>query len=837
MVRPIILCLIFIGAIVTFSIMINKENKALTATMPEATLPVVSFVYNDIVINELHGYVAKMDIGTMREVITPIKDENEINLEILAYNNDIKRVGYEIRSLDGEFLLIDDNNLQFIQEGDKVTCSIKLPELLEINEEYSMALSLSMEDRDVYYYARLIKAEGCYVDESLEFALQFHEYTFRDDADTFIPTYMDPATGDATTLDYVDLTCTLNQITWADFGGARLSDPVATIEEIDDSYNIVTLSYVMTNVNEYHEVEYYNVEEYYRLRQATKRMYVLNFERRMNQIFRVENHFIRNNNAIVLGIRNPKIEYMSNDTGDSIAFVQEGELWSYNRVSNMISQVFSFQNMEGIGAKENWDQHDIQIIQIDEAGSVTFAVYGYMNRGVHEGQVGIGVYYYDGIAHTIEEQVFIESNQSYDALKTQMGDLLYVNEQKLLYLMMNDKVYQIDLTTYDVLTKLENVEKGEYAVSESHRFFAWIDHEKSYSSSVIHIADLKIGITFDITEENGKYLRPLGFLGEDFIYGIAQSEMVKKDVVGDLVFPMSTLKIINTYEEKKEVIKEYTPIRGYIEAIRLEEQNIYISLFSESEGQYQTSGEDIIMNRDLEIPNGVTVSTIVTEEKQTQRILTMKQISSEMALTTMMSRHVLLEEVNTVKLDKTEKELYYVYAKGEAMLATSDLSEAIIVANQNLGVVVDENRSYIWKRARSTSRSAFKNILVNEADVSGGSVVKCISAILMHEKNGVSVTEPIAAGQLPKDILQNALSEAFVIELHGCATDELLYFIDQGTPVMAYIGNEEAILLIGYSASYVHYYNPHTGSTESLEIAEADKLFKKGGNHFIVYVK
>ena len=50
----------------------------------------------------------------------------------------------------------------------------------------------------------------------MDFALQFHEYTFRDDANKFIPKYMDAATGDTSTLNYVDLSCTLNQITWAD---------------------------------------------------------------------------------------------------------------------------------------------------------------------------------------------------------------------------------------------------------------------------------------------------------------------------------------------------------------------------------------------------------------------------------------------------------------------------------------------------------------------------------------------------------------------------------------------------------------------------------------------
>ena len=40
------------------------------------------------------------------------------------------------------------------------------------------------------------------------------------------------------------------------------------------------------------ETEYYNVREYFRLRQTESRMYVLNYERTANQIFNSENSFI-----------------------------------------------------------------------------------------------------------------------------------------------------------------------------------------------------------------------------------------------------------------------------------------------------------------------------------------------------------------------------------------------------------------------------------------------------------------------------------------------------------------------------------------------------------------
>lgn len=112
-----------------------------------------------------------------------------------------------------------------------------------------------------------------------------------------------------------------------------------------------------------------------------------------------------------------------------IAFVQQGELWCFDRVNNKIVQVFSFLGAEGINARDNWDQHDIKIARVDEAGSIDFVVYGYMNRGDHEGEVGTAVYHYDGLVHTIEEEIFTRRMFLMKSLKAQMGQLMYVNER------------------------------------------------------------------------------------------------------------------------------------------------------------------------------------------------------------------------------------------------------------------------------------------------------------------------------------------------------------------------------------------------------------------------
>ena len=126
---------------------------------------------------------------------------------------------------------------------------------------------------------------------------------------------------------------------------------------------------------------------------------------------------------IQLGVRGEDVEFASNEKGDIVSFVQGGELWCYNETANQLSRVFSFIGNEGIDGRANYGEHDIRILNIDETGSVDFVVYGYMNCGIHEGKVGICVYHYDSVANTVEEELFIPSDESYQVMKDNLGQL------------------------------------------------------------------------------------------------------------------------------------------------------------------------------------------------------------------------------------------------------------------------------------------------------------------------------------------------------------------------------------------------------------------------------
>ena len=638
-IKPIVLIVVFIAALITFCIITNKGNKDMTTKQADATLPVMSFNLDKIKINTLHGYTTEMDPTKMRDCVIPISDDRKLSLSISTYGMAVDRISYKIRSMDGKRLVADDEISSFSNKDNTIQADISMPNVMDENTEYLLVFTITSGQDNVYYYSRIMQTDGKAAAKVVEFAKKFHDETFIKDDKSFFTTYMETTTGDRNTLAHVDLTSTVSQITWGSMAAAQYTNPVIALKEINDSYDVVTIDYVMSCVDGKGETEYYNVREYFRLRQTESRMYVLNYERTANQIFNSENSFISDSGSVMLGIRSSEAEYRANEAGSVICFVQEGDLYSYDINNGMIIKVFSFRDAEGIDERENWNHHDIKIVSVDEAGSIDFVVYGYMNRGTHEGEVGAGVYHYDGLAHTIDEEAFIPSKTSYEVLKAEMGKMLYLNEKNEFYLMMDDSLYRINLGSMSVKKVVEGLSTGSYCASESNRYFAWVDSANQYSSNTIKVMDLKNGKTFEIKKGNDQYLRPLGFIGEDFIYGQANVADVVSDAAGNTTFPMNGLIILDTSDQSE--LKTYTPSGGYVEKISVDGYTVTIDLIAQNNGVYAEIGQDTIMNREADSKQKIALDTSQSDTKLTVSAISiaggkkpdkLKQLTAQMTI-------------------------------------------------------------------------------------------------------------------------------------------------------------------------------------------------------------
>lgn len=834
-IKAVVLIIIFIAAVLIFGKLTNHNNEDMTTEMEEAKLPVISLYQNDTEMNRLHGYVNEMNAAYMRDTITPIPKDRLLPIVIQTYDTPVDAISYEIRSLDASRLIANAEVASYKEEQGKIHAELEIQNLLEKGTEYLLILRLESGSQSMCYYTRIIEQES-HVEECVDFVLDFHDKTFNKETTGSLATYMEKTTGDNSTLHYVSLNSSLKQLGWADFEGERLAKPIPSVKEITDTYNVIVLDYVVTRVGDNGESEYYNVEEYYRVRYTTNRIYLLNFERVMEQIFRGES-CQPYEQYLPLGIRSGEVEYRTNESATAVAFVQEGELWSYHMQANTLAKVFSFRGYEGIDERENYGEHDIKIAGVDEMGSVDYLVYGYMNRGVHEGEVGLAVYHYDSVSNTNEEQVFIASDKSYQMLKAELGQLMYVNEAGELFLMMNGTVYGVELGTRNVREVVNNLQEGAYAVSNSGRYIAWCEAKKGMGGSVIRVMDLSDMVTTEISAENGTLVKPLGFMEEDFVYGIARESDIFADAVGSVAFPMYQVKIVDVTQEALTELKIYEKTGYYVDGVQIEGSAMYLERMRKSGTDYVPAEGDMIMNRESEAGGAAEIATAVSEEKQTEVLLKFQEVLNEKTPKLLTPKETILLEERVASLpQKGDAGNYYVYVKGEIVASTKNVAEAVKLANETMGVVIDSDQRYIWKRARKTAQPRLSDIAASTEDASAGSIAQCMNVMLQKEGLNMNVQALLESGETPKSVLRNTLKERTVLDLTGCSTDEILYYVSLGTPVFAMTDNDSAVLVVGYDSTGVLLYEPGTDATVRKTLAEADALFANAGNVFFAYL-
>ncbi len=836
-IKAIVFSIVFVAAVFIFEVVTNHTNQDLTTEMEAATLPVVNLYYDDKQINQLFGYTTEMESLYMRDSITPVDVERVLPIRIQTYGYPVDDISYEIRSMDTTRLIADSSVDEYSNQRGVLTADLEIQNILEEGSEYLMILKLEGGEKAVYYYTRIIQPADCYVKESLDFVTYFHNASMSTETSATLATYVEPnAEGDNSTLHKVNIHSTLKQISWADFAGKQFGTPNISLKEINTSYNVIELSYIMTTQGDNGQLEYYNTTESYRVRNTNERMYLLNYERTMNQIFRGENeHFYGNN--LQLGIRGEDIQYMANETGKIVSFVQEGELWGYHVDEKRLTQIFSFRGYEGIDDRENNNHHDIRIIKVDESGSTDFVVYGYMNRGIHEGEVGIGVYHYDSTVNTVEEELFIPYTKSYQIMQAKLGQMMYENENNQFYIMLNKCIYEIDMNTMNYQEIITGLEGESYAVSDSHQYVAYLEGTDVNQGTVINVKDLENGKTFEIKAGQGEYVRPLGFMGNDFIYGIAKQTDVTTDVAGNTIFPMRQVRIVDTQEASHKVLKEYQKEGYYILDIEVSDFTIYLNRVQHNGVAFVNADQDTIMNREADTDETTKIGSTVTQVKQTQYQLVLKNETEMTAKKLMVPKQIVLSESKSVLLQKEEPEnYYYAYAWGKVLAVTTDISEAIQVANHNMGVVIGDGQEYIWKRAKKALHSTIE-VAVGESDAASSPVGKSLSALLGKENLNVGVQVLLDRGDSPRSILDDTMQEMTVLDITGCNLEEALYYVNRGTPVFAMASGTEAVLLVGYDANYVTIFDSSLGTTYKKNMEEASEMFEQAGNVFLAYLK
>lgn len=641
-----ILAAVFVVALLVFSKTLNHEPKDMTADMEAAGLPVVYMLQDTTHLSELHGYVVEMDAPTMGDNVTVVPEDNVLDLRIDAYSNQIQGLSYEVRSGDGERLIEDGQDIELESNGDTLTAQLPLQDLLSVQAEYLLILHVQAENQEIHYYTKLMKYEEFDTDECIEFVLDFHEKTLDKEAAADLSVFLEPSTdADNTTLQTVTIHNRLRQVYWNEMEVTECSEPIVTVQEANEDYNVILLTTTVSAPNENGTTDYFNVKEYYRVRKGIERMYMLDYERVVEEIFQGDEDAVYAN-YVQLGIRSQEVDYWSNETGTNVCFVQEGDLWSYNQSTNQLVCVYSFRGENGLDVRENYDQHDIRIISADETGSIEFIVYGYMNRGEHEGEVGISVCHYDSVTNTVEEWLFLPASVSFAVMDSSISQLLYINDAGVFYLMLGDAIYAIDLETREYEVFLDHLVDGSCQVSADGRYVAWVDAENQNTSDVMHLVDLNTGKTLDVQAPEGYYLKPLGFMEADCIYGYAAKVGADSNV-----FYASTLKIGEFTGTELVELTSYEKYGYEIADVDVEGGIVKVNMVKA--GEQEISLTDTITNKEIQDSKRAQVETYTSEIKQTQvRLVLAAENIPEKAPVIKTPKLMLSEESTTLTLDE-----------------------------------------------------------------------------------------------------------------------------------------------------------------------------------------
>lgn len=827
-----VLTTVFILAVIVSSYVTNRGNTDMSADMGGATLPRISFMTEGYEVNSLPGYKSDMTLTSMRDTLTPVTN-NQLDMNIAKYDNQIQKVYWQVYTLNGK-KCIQEGNIKDVQ--DTVTLNFKNTKILK--EERILKVTLYLDNQNIYFYTRIKNSADCNYKKSLDFANDFHNAALENQGDK-VESYLETdSSEDSSTYQEVTLASTQSQVTWGSLAPQVSGNVYWEIKECNENYTSLVLKYQVkcTGDTDYAD-RLYSVKEFFRIRTGEDaQQYLLDYDRTMNQRFDGKTTAL-NQKGVLVGIAPTDLEYETNTDGTIVAFIEDNQLWHYDKKEDEMSLVFGFADAENMDVRTLCDLHDIRLISVDEKGNTTFTVVGYMNRGVHEGQVGVAVYYFDAEKNSVTEKAFVPSEDGYYLMKEDLGKFVYYsNSDENLYVMIDGTLYLVNLkdNTREVLVK--DLEEGQYQVSPDGHLLAYqSEGGKINESQKIIVLNLKTGKSFDITSEGDEYVKPIGFIRNDFAYGTLRGSDAGTNISGQSVYPMYKVDIIT---QKQEIAKTYEVQDFYILDGYVADNMMTLNRVNRNENTYISTTADYITNNQEKEESNITVETYNDDLRGTLVRLTYENGIKDSKAKILKPKQVLFDKPMVVSFDKPKvKNQYYVYALGSLQGVYEKASYAIQEAEKIKGVVISSSQEYVWESGNTPDIYEVNNMDEFRTGEGESTLAACLNRILKLEgAEDINASTELENGKSPAEILTEATGgEGF--DLTGCTPEEIQYTISHETPVVAMLSADHAVLVIGYTSEKYAYIDPADGERHSATPEEMAQMVSGSGNVFFGYVK
>lgn len=823
-----IVFLVLVMAVGGVSFIMKKKTAGTDSNTESTGLPRVSFQVDGYEVSPLPGYMEEMMIPSMRDGLVPVTG-GSLQVNVAKYGADVQKMIWEVYTLDGEECLYKE-----VMDEVKETQTIELSEAHASGAERMLKITLHVGEKDVYYYTRIKNASNTNYKECLDFVQEFHDNAMnKTDVKALEKSLESDISYSNYTFNKIEIKSSADYVSWGDMKPKKIGAIQWEIKECNEMYTSVQLKYdVKAEGDEGNTDKVYRVTEYFRVRLFDGKSYLLNYDREMEEVFEAKGSL--SEKGILLGITSSDVEYKVSSSGNYIAFAPKGQLWVYDKEENEMIRAFGFADSKEKDARYTHDEHDVQIISVDKKGNTTFVVTGYMNKGIHEGLVGVAVYHYDRETNTVAEKAFVKSHKGYELMREELGQMVYFSQSRnVLYVMQSGALYALDMEadTRDVLAR--GLEDGQYCISEDGGVIAYqTKGGKINESQKIKVLNLKSGKSFSVEADSNSFVRPIGFIKSDFAYGILRTSDRGENEAGETIYPMYRLEIVNS---KNKVVKDYEQNGIYISNVVAEDTMLTLERVKMKGDKYLATAEDYITNNEGATEQNVSVDSYAESVRKTVvRLLFAKEISD----TDMKIRKAnKAEQENPVEVELEESDMksgYYVYAYGKLQGIYDKAGQAVKKANELGGVVVTSKMSFVWDRGNWAT--IYEVNEASEMKSSSKQLEACLEKIMEREGKEADVEKALSEDVSAQKILSR-YSGGEGIDLSGCTLEEIQYTINQETPVLVMPDEDRAFLITGYTAEIVSYLDPADGKKHIVPRYTIEDIIEESGCILLSYVK
>ena len=180
---------------------------------------------------------------------------------------------------------------------------------------------------------------------------------------------------------------------------------------------------------------------------------------------------------------------------------------------------------------------------------------------------------------------------------------------------------------------------------------------------------------------------------------------------------------------------------------------------------------------------------------------------------------------------------YYVYGSGGILGVYAKESEAVNIAEQESGTVLNEYGDYVWIKANRNVSNQIMKITATMQDENNSSLAVCLDTMLLAEGISRNSQYLLDQGATALSVLQDNMPEdCEILDLSGCSLDAVLYYVNRDIPVMAILNDRSAVLIIGFNELNTVIMDPATGTIYKKGINDSTDWFNSNGNQFITYI-